>query len=150
MLKIKVCNRKRYMKNPVAQFIEIAPDCSLKAAVIPVDKGTKRTIASIEYEILSAHPYQYTLEELKFAVEIRRKEISEDDLQAHRLAIWDAFFSRPHACMRASPLTKQYGWGAHYDENGKIAIYPVESKEYQRFVKDKNIKKYPAMRSKRA
>jgi hypothetical protein len=52
--------------------------------------------------------------------------------------------------MRASPLTKQYGWGAHYDEKGRIAIYAVESKEYRRFVKDKNIKKYSAMRSKRA
>ena len=97
------------MKNPLNQFIEIAPDCPLTAAVVPVDKGEKRTIASIEYELLSAAPYRYTLEELKFAVDIRRKEISEDDLQAHRLSLWDAFFAKPHACMRASPLTKQYG-----------------------------------------
>ena len=51
--------------------------------------------------------------------------------------------------MRASPLTKKYGCDAHYDENGKIAIYPVESAEYQRFVEDKNMKKYFAMRNKR-
>ena len=25
-----------------------------------------------------------------------------------------------YACMRASPLTKEYGWGAHYDELGKL------------------------------
>ena len=32
--------------------------------------------------------------------------------------------------------------GGHYDEQGKIAIYPAEIKEYQRFVKDGNIKKF--------
>ena len=52
--------------------------------------------------------------------------------------------------MRASPLTKKYGWGTYYDKNGKIAIYAVESEEYQYFVNDKRIKKYFAMRSKRA
>lgn len=138
------------MKNPVDQFIEIAPDCPLKTAIIPVDKNEKRTIASIEYELLSAHPYRYTLEELKFAVDVRRREISEDDLKAQCLALWDVFFAKPHACMRASPLTKQYGWGVHYDEQGRIELYAVESKEYQRFVKDRHIKKYSAMRSKRA
>jgi hypothetical protein len=51
--------------------------------------------------------------------------------------------------MRASPLTKNTD-GAHYDKNEKIAIYAVESDEYQRFVNDKRIKKYFAMRSKRA
>jgi hypothetical protein len=52
--------------------------------------------------------------------------------------------------MRASPLTKKYGWGAHYDVQGKIALYSVESKEYQRIINDASIKKFSAMRSKRA
>jgi len=42
------------------------------------------------------------------------------------------------------------GWGAHYDEKGGIAIYPVEGKEYKRFVDDKSVKKFTAMRSKKA
>jgi len=136
-------------KNPANQFIEIATDCPNKTALAPEEKGAKRTIAAIEYELLSKHPYRYTLEELQFVVNARRNEISDNDLKVQRLALWDAFFSKPHACMRASPLTKKYGWGVHYDENGKIAIYAIESKEYQNFVKDKNMKKYFAMRSKR-
>jgi hypothetical protein len=51
--------------------------------------------------------------------------------------------------MRASPLTKKYGWGVHYDGQGKIAICAVDSQAYRRFVEDQNIKKYFAMRSKR-
>jgi len=59
------------------------------------------------------------------------------------------FYRKPYACMRASPLTKKYGWGVHYDGQGKIAICAVDSQAYRRFVEDQNIKKYFAMRSKR-
>lgn len=135
--------------NPVNQFIEIAPDCPTKAAIIPEDKGGKKSIAAIEYQLLSRNPYGYTLEELKFATYVQHKQLPPAELKAHRKQLWDEYFAKPCACMRASPLTKKYGWGAHYDERGKIAIYAVESREYRRFVKDKNIKKYAAMRSKR-
>ncbi len=138
------------MDNPVNQFIEIAPDCELKRAIAPQKRSGKPTIATIEYDLLSSHPYRFNLEELKFEVEVRRKEIPEAELRVERQTLWDAFFSRPHACMRASPLTKKYGWGAHYDEQGRIAICPVESDEYQRFVHDRSIKKFYAMRNKRA
>lgn len=50
-------------------------------------------------------------------------------------------FYQPYACVRASPLTKKYGWGVHYDGQGKIAIHAVDSQEYRRFVEDQNIKK---------
>lgn len=137
------------MDNPANQFIEIAPDCETGAAIVPQDKSDKRSIATIEYELLSSMPYQYTLAELKFATYVLHKQIPAAELKAHQQQLQEAFFAKPYACMRASPLTKKYGWGAHYDEQGKIAIYPVESKEYQRFVKDRNIRKFSAMRSKR-
>lgn len=136
--------------NPVDQFIEIAPDSPTDKSIIPQDKGGKRSIAAIEYELLSGNPYGYTLEELKFATHVQHKQISPAELKAHRKQLRDEYFSKPHACMRASPLTKKYGWGAHYDKDGRIAIYAVESTEYRRFVNDKTIKKYSAMRSKRA
>jgi hypothetical protein len=138
------------MNNPADQFIEIAPDCPAAKSVIPHDTDGKRSIATIEYDLLSSKPYGYTLAELKFATHVLHKQIPATELKAHAQQLRDAFFSKPYACMRASPLTKKYGWGVHYDKDGKIAIFPVESKEYQRFVRDKNIKKYSAMRSKRA
>jgi len=136
--------------NPFNQFIEIAPDCTLTAAVIPLEKNFKKTIAALEYELLISKPYHYTLDELKFAVHVLHKQFPADELLARRKELWDALFARPCACMRASPLTRQYGWGAHYDEQGRIAIYAVESEEYRRFAGDSAIKKYSAMRSKRA
>jgi Family of unknown function (DUF6157) len=51
--------------------------------------------------------------------------------------------------MRASPLTKAYGWGAHYDENGKLAIYPRESAAYAGLSRDKRLAIVKAMRNSR-
>jgi len=136
-------------KDPANQFIEIAPDCTLKAAIIPLNKNAKKTIATIEFELLRSKPYGYNLQELKFATYVQQKQISPLALKTQRKQLLEDFLSKPYACMRASPLTKKYGWGAHYDKHGKIAIYPAESKEYQQFVADGNIKKYAAMRSNR-
>lgn len=138
------------MDNPINQFIEIAPDSPTQQSRVPQTKGGKPTIATIEYALLSSQPYFYTLAELKFATHVKHKEIPVADLKADDKQLREAFFAKPYACMRASPLTKQYGWGARYDEKGGIAIYPVEGEEYQRFVKDKNIRKFSAMRSKKA
>ncbi len=52
----------------------------------------------------------------------------------HRQQIWDVLFSKPHACMRASQLPKKYGFGIHYDSEGRIAISGMETPENERFV----------------
>jgi hypothetical protein len=138
------------MNDPVDQFIEIAPDSPTQKSIVPQQKNGKPTIATIEYELLSSKPYAFTLAELKFATHVKHKQIPTAELKVQGKQLREAFFAKPYACMRASPLTKQYGWGAHYDKNGGIAIYPVEGKEYQRFVADKSVKKFTAMRSKKA
>jgi hypothetical protein len=135
--------------DPLNQFIEIAPDCTLKQAIVPLKKGAKQSVATIEYELLSKKPYAYTLQELKFATYVQQKQIPPLELKTQRRQIMQEFMAKPYACMRASPLTKTYGWGAHYNEEGKIAIYAVGSEDYLRLVEDESIKKYFAMRSKR-
>lgn len=135
--------------DPLNQFIEIAPDCPLQQAVVPPKKATRQTVATIEYELLSRKPYAYTLQELKFATYVQQKQISPLEVKTQYKQLLNDFLAKPYACMRASPLTKNYGWGAHYNEEGKIAIYAVGSKEYVRLVADESVKKYCAMRSKR-
>ncbi|WP_340084398.1 DUF6157 family protein [Siminovitchia sp. FSL H7-0308] len=44
---------------------------------------------------------------------------------------------------------KKYGWGIHYDEQGKIALYGVNSEAYNRFLDLENITLLKGMRSKR-
>ena len=131
-------------------FVEVADDCPAASGIIPSPKGGKATVAALEYELLSAHPYKYTLEDLIFEVHLARSEISQQERQARGDEIRAELFARSHACMRASPLTKSYGWGAHYDEAGRLAIYPRESRQYQRLSKAKDLDVVKAMRNKRA
>jgi|HubBroStandDraft_4_1064222.scaffolds.fasta_scaffold1050500_1 hypothetical protein len=50
---------------------------------------------------------------------------------------------------RMSACPKKYGWGVHFDAEGKIGIYAVESKEYQQYSKNKGVEQLIAMRSPR-
>lgn len=132
-------------------FIQVAGDCPVTQSEIPVAKGDKKPIHIIQYELLMQAPYQYTHEELTFAVYVRHKAIPPEEVATCRQELWNALFQKGHPCMRASMLTKRYGWGAHYDQQGKIALYAMESAEYQRFVQaPEGTTVLMAMRSKRA
>lgn len=126
-------------------FIEVAEDCPAKAAEVPPMRGEK-TIANIEFELLIDNPYEFTSDEVLFHVHAAKNHLKTKELDAER----EQFFSKGQACFRASPLTKRYGWGAHFDAEGKMAIYAVESDEYQRFSKDRSLTQVKAVRSKKA
>jgi hypothetical protein len=53
------------------------------------------------------------------------------------------------ACLRASMLPKKYGWGIHFNSEGKMALVPMESPDYQSFVEGQKgkVKVLAAMRS---
>jgi hypothetical protein len=126
-------------------FIRIADDSSAPMGIVPPAKGDERTIARLHYDILSESPYEYDLDAFNFEVYCRKNHISPERRDNYR----DAFFSKNHPCMRASPLTKTYGFGAHYNNAGKIAIYPVDSVAYSKFLTDPDITVEMAMRSRR-
>jgi hypothetical protein len=46
-------------------------------------------------------------------------------------------------------LPKRYGWGAHYDADGRIALYGVETEDYRRLTSQSGTKVVPAMRNRR-
>ena len=127
-------------------LIEIAEDCPATVGVIPPVKGNKKSVASLQFEMLHGRPYKYTSDDVLFAVFAERKGIPEEDLAEQRAI----FFSKGQPCFRASPLTKRYGWGVHSNAEGKIALFGVESEAYQNLVTDDAIEKKKAMRSKRA
>ena len=52
--------------------------------------------------------------------------------------------------MRASALPKKYGWGVHFDEQGRMALYGMETDAYREFAAmTDTLKVLPAMRSSR-
>lgn len=126
-------------------FIRVADDTRATAGTPPPDKSEPKSIARLHYDLLAPNPYQYDLDALNFAVFCARHALDDDEAEAQRLA----FFARNHPCMRASPLTKTYGFGAHYDQAGRIAIYPMEGSDYRALQTDPAIKVEMAMRSRR-
>lgn len=137
---------KEHSTNYFNAFIEVAEDCPVPKAELPADKGGEPTVAGMQYEMISKHPYRYTSDDVIFEVYARRKGFAESEFAAER----EKYFSKGQACMRASALGKRYGWGVHSDAEGCIAIYPVESEKYNALASDPQLNHYKAMRSKRA
>jgi len=126
-------------------FIKVADDCPVEKSQIPVAKMGQQPAHLIQYDLLVNSPYTYDHRELIYEVFIRHKEI--DCRQTDPETIKKALFSKGQPCLRASALMKRYGFGAHYNEVGKIALYPVESPEYQSFLTAPSIQVIPAMRN---
>ena len=131
-------------------FIAIAPDSIATHGSIPPCRDGARSIPAIEYDLLSRQPHFYTQEELQFAVYLEREGISLSEAKAKHKQLWEQFFSKPRACLRGSSLPKKYGWGLHFDKDGKIALVAVDSSDYRKFSSSKDFKVMPALRSKRA
>jgi Family of unknown function (DUF6157) len=139
------------MMNYHDTFIRVAPDCPVSVAVVPTDRRGEKSIPQIEYELLAENPYTFTQEELLFAVHVGRQGIVEIDLKARRAALWEEFFGKPRACLRASMLPKRYGWGLHFDAEGRVALVATESKEYHALAEGKGVATVlTALRNRRA
>lgn len=133
-------------------FIRTALDCPVETGTIPVSARTSPPAHVIQYELLSQNPYRYNHEELLYEVHIRHKGIPPEEWENRKDEIWGSLFSKNHPCLRASMLPKRYGWGVHYNAEGKIALYAKESPEYDHFTSgaDKGVTLLNAMRSKRS
>lgn len=127
-------------------LIEVAPDCKATTGQVPPVRGDKKSVANLQFEMLHGHPYEFSSDDVLFAVFATRKQIPQDELAEQRVQ----FFAKGQPCFRASPLTKQYGWGVHSNAEGKIALYGVESETYEQLVGDKSVVKKKGMRSKKA
>ncbi|WPO89051.1 DUF6157 family protein [Chryseobacterium sp. HR92] len=135
---------KQHTTNYINTFIEVAEDCPVSQAQIPPEKKEK-TIASLQYEKLIKNPYQYSSDDIIFECYAIKNDISESKKQEER----EKFFSKGQACLRSSPLAKRYGFGIHHNTDKKIALFLIESKEYQDLLNSTSVTKTKAMRSKR-
>ena len=130
-------------------FIKVSEDCPAGRSEIPVAKRETVPAHVIQYQLLTEHPYQFGHEDLVYEVYVRQKGISPAVPATDATKVREALFSKGHPCLRASALTKRYGFGAHYNEAGKIALYPVESPEYGQFMQNDAVRKLPAMRNRK-
>ncbi|WP_346010334.1 DUF6157 family protein [Paenibacillus sp. SYP-B3998] len=134
-------------------FIKVALDCPVEIGVAPTSSKDNKPAHLIQYELLSQDPYVYTLEDLIYEVHIRHKQIPDSEVQVRGEEIRAALFQKKHPCLRASMLPKKHGWGVHHNQEGKIALYAMESEAYQQFIEtgdsENGPKLFYAMRSSR-
>ena len=123
--------------------IEPAEDCPVLESEIPKMRGESKSIALLQFEMIAHHPYKYTSDEVLFSIYALRNNLNPNDTER------EIFFSRGQACFRASPLTKRYGWGIHFDEQGRMALYNLDAPDYQKLKSDVRLTQVKAMRNKR-
>ncbi len=136
---------KVHTTNYFNTFIAVADDCPTGQAEEPPVKNDTKTVAALQFELIAKQPYQYTSDDVLFQVFAQKQDLSPSELDAARAQ----FFSKGQPCLRASPLTKRYGWGVHSNADGKVAVYAVGTPEYQQFVDANEIVVVKAMKSKR-
>ncbi|MBO1112216.1 DUF6157 family protein [Bordetella petrii] len=129
--------------NFVDTFITASPDSTATTGQAPKKAGS---IAQIQHQLLSERPYHFTSDDLLFEVYAIRNGIAPEDRAQAR----DIFFAKPQACLRTSPLVKQYGWGIHHDAGAKVAAYGVDTDAYREFSTRKSLKIVAGVRSHRA
>jgi hypothetical protein len=133
---------KIHTTNYFDTFIEVAEDTKADYGANPPAKE-KKTVAEMQYELIAKNPYKFSSDDIFFQVFADRNDLTKAEYEKAR----EQFFSKGQPCFRASPLTKTYGFGIHSDKNGKVALYGMETEEYQQFLADTKIKKVKAMKS---
>lgn len=134
---------KQHSTNYFNTFILVAVDCKATVGQAPALNKGQKTVAYRQFELLAPKPYQFTSDEVLFQVYADKNDLTENEYTEAR----QAFFAKGQPCFRTSPLAKQLGWGIHCDKDGKIALYGVETPQYQTLHDDPTIKKVKAMRN---
>jgi hypothetical protein len=134
---------KTHTTNYEHTFIETADDCPVDRGEVPAQKGSAKTIATMQFEMLHKHPYTYTSDDVLFQVYADRNDLTKKEYKEAR----EKFFSKGQPCFRTSPLTKRYGWGVHNDKDGKIALYGCETAEYKKSSRDNTLTVVKAMKT---
>jgi hypothetical protein len=103
------------------------------------------SVAGLQYALLQAKRYTMASDDILFEVFALRNGVVEVDRAEAR----SAFFAKPHACLRASPLVKQYGWGLHHDAQGRVATPGIGTAAYRQLAARTDLRIIAGMRSTR-
>lgn len=134
---------KTHSTNYYNTFIEIAEDCPVDFGDVPSSGKEKKTVAEMQYDLIMKNPYRFTSDEVVFRIFAEKKDLLPSEYPQAR----SDFFSKGQPCLRASPLGKRYGFGIHYDSDGRMALYGAETVRYKDLLADPAVKKVKAMRT---
>jgi Family of unknown function (DUF6157) len=78
-------------------FIEVADDCKAVIGTPPPEKADK-TVAQLHFEMIAAHPYEFTSDEIIFRTYALRKQIEDAELETARQRFFDSSPKVKRAC----------------------------------------------------
>lgn len=131
-------------------LIAVADDCPVTAGTVPAPRGGRRTVAVLQYEMLTEQPGRLTQEDVLFLSWLRRQPLTGEPTESELEEMRQRFFSKAQACLRASPLPKKHGFGLLFDADGRVSLCPMESAEYRALLDAPgDIRVLKAMRSSR-
>jgi Family of unknown function (DUF6157) len=114
-------------------FIVVAPDCDAVCGTEPPSREPP-SVAELTFRMIRDAPYAHTSDDVVFGVWATRNGV----IGKARATARQAFFAKGQPCLRASDLTKKYGWGVHANADARIAVFGVETPEYRAFAKEKS------------
>jgi uncharacterized protein DUF6157 len=135
---------KIHTTNYTNTFICVAEDCKkMESEVPPLKLDKPKSIARMQFEMITENPFQFTSDDIIFQIHCERKGISQTDEERK------SFFSKGQPCFRSSPLAKTYGWGFHYDEQSRVALVAMNDEKYEILSNSPELAVLKAMRSSR-
>ena len=123
---------KIHTTNYFNTFITTAEDTKAERGTPPESRRKDKTVAGMQFDMIAENPYKYTSDEVLYTIYAERNDIPETELDSAR----EQFLSKGQPCFRASPLTKSYGFGVHFNEEGKMALYGMESTDCLLYTSD--------------
>lgn len=130
-------------------FLSVALDATAQRGETPPLRGGRATVARLRFDMPHPQPYRYTSEDVVFATSAEGRGLEDTSDVRERSRLQTAYFERSRACLRASPLPKQSGWGLHFDDQGCIAVHAIESEECRNLRAEPALQQLAAMRSSR-
>jgi hypothetical protein len=123
-------NKEKQNKDLINSLI-IVSESSSKEGIIPVSKTNKETVTTTLFKVLKENPYHFKQYDLFFEVHITQMKKNKTlKLDTYKL--------------QRSELCSLFGWGIYGNEEGKLALIPSESKEYQELLNNNAITKKKA------
>ena len=123
-------SKEKQNQDLVNALITVA-ESSAKTSIIPTSKSKKETVKEVVYRVLNENPYKYKQNDLFYEVHINQmKKDKTLKLEKYKL--------------QRSELCSLLGWGIHGDEEGRLALVPIESSEYKSLLANPSITKKKA------
>ena len=121
-------NAKEKQNNSLVNALITIAESSSKTGVIPASKSKKETVKEVVFRVLKENPYKFRQNELFDEVHINQMG-KDESLKLERYQL------------QRSELCSLLGWGIHGNEEGKLALIPAESADYEALLKDPIVKK---------